>query len=381
MSKKKTTTDVNVTSQDELIGLIERTHGAGSVMVGRGTIVNVKTFPTNVPSIDVALGCGGIPNGRIVEIFGPESSGKTTTCLQFIASCQNHYFEEKQRNGVAAFIDAEHALDPEWASKIGVDLDKLILSQPNYGEEAFSIAEIMIKSKLVDLIVIDSVAALIPKVELHGDINDANVGAHARLMSKGLRKIVGALSSSKCTIIFINQIREKIGVMFGSPETTPGGRALKFYASIRGDVRRSATLKEGDNVVGFRTTMKIVKNKVGPPFQKAEFDICVGRDERPVYGIDTIASLIDVATSCGVIKKNGASWFVYDEQRLGNGMTNAANYLRADEKLVDEIRSKTYDKAFAFSRIIDDSEGIAEKFTGEVDELDADLDNDILDDD
>lgn len=357
-----------------MIDLIEKAHGSGSIMLGRGTIVDVAVFSTGVPSIDVALGCGGLPEGRIMEVYGPESSGKTTTCLQFIAACQHHRFEEKDREGVAAFIDAEHALDPVWAEKIGVDMDQLLLSQPGSGEEAFSIIEIMVKSRLVDLIIVDSVAALVPQVELEGELKDANIGAHARLMSKALRKLKGEIHNSKTTVIFINQIREKVGVMFGSPEVTPGGRALKFYASIRGDVRRGASLKDGDDVLGFRTTMKMVKNKVAAPFQRAEFDICVGRPERPIYGVDIVASLIDVAEEQKVLTKKG-SYYRFGDTVLGNGLAAASTFLRENPQLVDEIRDKTYGKAIDAKIRVDENED-------EVDDgNDPILDDELLDSD
>ena len=340
-------------------------------MKGRGKIVDVPVFSTGVAAIDVAFGCGGLPQGRIIEIYGPESSGKTTTCLQFIAACQKHNFKEKEREGVCAFIDAEHALDPVWADNIGVDMEQLLLSQPDSGEEAFSIVEMMIKSRLIDLIVIDSVAAMVPQVELDGELKDANIGAHARLMSKALRKLKGDINKSKTTVVFINQIREKIGVMFGSPEVTPGGRALKFYASVRGDIRRIAAIKDGDDVLGFKTSIKMVKNKVAPPFVKSEFDICVGRDQRPTYGIDTMASLVDVACDCEVVTRKG-SWFAYGDTRIGNGLAGASTFLRDNSDMADKIREQTYDKTF----------GSLEK--SEVVESDSesdDLDNDILDGD
>jgi recombination protein RecA len=318
-------------------------------MVGRGAIVNVSAFSTGIASIDVALGCGGLPQGRIMEIYGPESGGKTTTCLQFIAACQKHKFENKDREGVAAFIDAEHALDPIWAEKLGVDMDQLLLSQPSSGEEAFSIIELMVKSKLVDLIVVDSVAALVPQVELDGELKDANIGAHARLMSKALRKLKGTINQSQTTVVFINQIREKVGVMFGSPEVTPGGRALKFYASIRGEVRRKAALKDGDTTVGFRTGIKMVKNKVAAPFMQAEFDICVGQSERPVFGIDEVASLIDIAEENEVVTRNGkSSWYVFGDVKLGNGLAKASAFLRENPEVLAKIRDKTYSEAFNF---------------------------------
>jgi len=344
MAKQKKTTPIALDEQD-LISIIEKTCGSGSVMLGEGTIVKVDTFPTAVPSIDLAMGCGGLPQGRIIEMYGPESGGKTTTCLQFIAACQQHYFEAKGRNGRAAFIDAEHAFDPEWAKKIGVKTDKLLFSQPNSGDEAFNIIEVMVKSKLVDLIIVDSVAALTPQVELDGEMSDANVGAHARMMSKALRRLKGEISNSKTTVVFINQIREKIGVMFGNPETTPGGRALKFYASIRGEVRRGQPLKENDDVIGFKTSVKIVKNKVAAPFKRAEFDICVGHPARPICGIDSVSSLYEVAKQCKVLTSAG-SWWVYDGKKLGNGTNATIAFLRDNQDILEEIRKKTYNLAF-----------------------------------
>lgn len=377
MAKVKKDTVIAKTQQ-QLIDLIEKAHGSGSIMLGRGSIVNVSVFSTGVPSIDVALGCGGLPQGRIMEVYGPESGGKTTTCLQFIAACQNHKFEEKGRNGVAAFIDAEHALDPIWAEKLGVDMDKLLLSQPSHGEEAFSIIEMMIKSRLVDLIIVDSVAALVPQSELDGTFTDASVGSHARMMSKALRKLKGEINNSKTTVIFINQIREKVGVMFGSPETTPGGRALKFYASIRGEVRRGAALKDGEDILGFRTSMKMVKNKVAPPFMRAEFDICVGKDARPIYGIDKVSSLIDVAEELKIITKKG-SHYKFGDITLGNGLSAASAFLRKNPTLIDEIRDKTYGKA------LDNKEKrpVVEKTEtdDDIEDDDVECDNDpILDD-
>lgn len=344
MAKQKKVTQIAKDEKD-LINIIEKTYGSGSIMLGEGTIVKVDVFPTSIPSIDLALGCGGLPQGRIIEIYGPESGGKTTTCLQFIAACQQHFFETKDRHGRAAFIDAEHAFDPQWAKQIGVNVDKLLFSQPNSGEEAFDIMEMMVKSKLVDLIIVDSVAALTPQVELDGELSDANVGAHARMMSKALRKLKGEINNSKTTVVFINQIREKIGVMFGSPETTPGGRALKFYASIRGEVRRGQTLKDGDDVIGFRTSVKMVKNKVAAPFRRAEFDICVGHPSRPQYGIDALSSLLEVAKDNKIITTTG-SWFVYNDTKLGNGSNATLAYLREHPEVVSEIRTKTYDLAF-----------------------------------
>lgn len=310
-------------------------------MRGRGSVVKVDSFPTGVASIDVAFGCGGIPQGRIIEVYGAESSGKTTTCLQFIAACQKHYFNKKNRNGVAAIVDAEHALDPDWAGKVGVNMDELLVSQPDNGEEGLTIVERMVTSRLVDLIVVDSVAALTPKAVLDGEVGDSTMAALAQLMSKAMNRIKGMCNRTQTTVIFINQVREKVGLVFGNPELTPGGRALKFYASVRAEVRKGQPIKSGDKIIGFRPTIKMVKNKVAAPFVSGEYDICVGMKERPVYGIDTVASLVEVAGSIGVITKKG-SFFVYDDQNLGNGFNNAANTLRLNETLLNEIRNKTY---------------------------------------
>ena len=341
MAKEKKAKPV-ATDTKSLMAIINKSHGDGSVMQGRGTMINVETFTTGVASIDRAMG-KGIPLGRIIEIYGPESHGKTTTTLQIVAACQNHYFESKERKGMAAFIDAEHALDPEWASNIGVNVDELLISQPNSGEEAFDIMETMARSGLVDLIIVDSVAALIPKSELEGDIGDHHVGAQARLMSKGLRKIKGLANSTKTTIIFINQIREKVGVMFGSPETTPGGRALKFYASIRGEVRKVGAIKDGDDVVGVRTKIKIIKNKVAPPFVNAEFDICVGNPKRPVYGIDKVSCLLDEAKDQKIVTTSG-SWHAFKGDKFGNGVNQAVKSLMENDELREQIQAELYNK-------------------------------------
>lgn len=376
MAKKPKEQVTAMKSKADLISLIEKDHGAGSVMLGRNTIVNVQAFSTGIPSIDIAFGCKGLPLGRIIEIYGPESSGKTTACLQFIAACQKHTFtapDGTQALGTAAFIDAEHAFDPMWAEKIGVNIDELIFSQPNSGEEALDIVEKMVKSSLVNLIVVDSVAALVPKAELDGELTDANVGVHARMMSKALRKLKGFINQTKTTVVFINQVREKIGVMFGNPETTTGGRALKFYASIRAEVRRGTSLKDDDNVVGFQTNIKIVKNKVAPPFTTAAFDICVGHPSRPICGIDAASSLIDAALDCKVLSK-ASSWIVYGNMKIGNGITAASAALRADPKLAAEILDKTYSMAFKFRencRLVDEEPA---------DELSS-LDNELLDND
>lgn len=370
MAKKDKKKDQNSDDFSDVFATIEKEFGSGTLIQGRdiGALVAVDIFPSGVPSIDIALGCGGIPQGRVIEIYGVESSGKTTACLQFAAACQKHYFPKKERYGRVVILDAEHALDPEWATKIGVNMDKIILSQPGNGEEALNIAERLIKSNKVDLIIVDSVAALIPKAEIDGEIGDHHVGAQARMMSQAMRKIAGACSKSKTTIIFINQVREKIGVMFGNPEVTPGGRALKFYASIRGSISKGTALKEGDTVIGFRPTIKFVKNKVAPPFTSAQFDICVGSPLRPVYGIDEMASLLDVGTrsDIGVISKGG-SWFSHGDMRLGNGISNASTLLRENKELADTIREEIYNKVF-----------------GEIDNTGLEpesIDDEILDDD
>lgn len=351
MAKKdtKNTKDSEDEDFDDTIALIDKEFGAGTIIQGRetGALVAVDIFPSGVASIDIALGCGGIPQGRMMELFGPESSGKTTTCLQLVAACQKHYFPKKERYGRVVFIDAEHALDPEWATKIGVNMNKLAISQPGYGEEALRIAEKLILSKKVDLIIIDSVAALVPKAEIDGEVGDHHVGTQARMMSQACRKMSGICNKTKTTIIFINQIREKIGVMFGNPETTPGGRALKFYASIRAQISKGSALKDGDVTVGFRPSLKFIKNKVAPPFTTAQFDICVGTKERPVYGIDGMASLIDVGSrpDLKIITRSG-SWFSYGDLRIGNGMSNASMFLRENEDIAEKIREEIYSKVF-----------------------------------
>jgi recombination protein RecA len=304
---------------------IERQFGKGSVMklegMNRGPIDGI---PTGALSLDIALGGYGVPRGRILEVFGPESSGKTTLNLHIVANVQ-------KMGGVAAFIDAEHALDPSWARKIGVKLDELLVSQPDTGEQALEICELLVRSNAVDLIVIDSVAALIPKAEIEGDMGDSHVGLQARLMSQALRKLTGAINRSKCTVIFINQIREKIGVMFGNPETTPGGRALKFYSSVRIDVRRTGSIKDGEVAVGNRTRTRVVKNKIAPPFRDAEFDIMFDG------GISYEGDLLDLASTCGVVDKSGA-WFNYKTTRLGQGRENAKAFLKENPDLCAEIR-------------------------------------------
>jgi recombination protein RecA len=306
---------------------IEKQHGKGSVMrLGEETRQPIEVIPTGSIALDVALGIGGLPRGRVVEIYGPESSGKTTVALHAIANAQ-------AGGGICAFIDAEHALDPDYAGKLGVDTDALLVSQPDNGEQALEIADTLVRSGALALIVIDSVAALTPRAEIEGEMGDSHVGLQARLMSQALRKMTGALSGANTTAIFINQLREKIGVMFGSPETTTGGRALKFYASIRLDVRRIETLKDGSEMVGNRTRVKVVKNKVAPPFKQAEFDIIYGQ------GISREGSLIDLGVDCGIIRKAGA-WFTYEADQLGQGKENARNFLKANPEVAAEIEQR-----------------------------------------
>ena len=303
---------------------IEKVHGKGSVMrLGEDTRLPIDVIPTGSVALDVALGIGGLPRGRIVEIYGPESSGKTTVALHAIANAQDE-------GGICAFIDAEHALDPDYAGKLGVNTDELLVSQPDNGEQALEIADTLVRSGALSLIVIDSVAALTPRAEIEGEMGDSHVGLQARLMSQALRKMTGALKSANTTAIFINQLREKIGVMFGSPETTTGGRALKFYSSVRLDVRRIETLKDGSEMVGNRTRVKVVKNKVAPPFKQAEFDIIYGE------GISREGSLIDMGVTNGIIRKAGA-WFTYEADQLGQGKENARNFLKNNPKIAEEI--------------------------------------------
>ncbi|HQY99081.1 MAG TPA: recombinase RecA [Propionicimonas sp.] len=310
---------------------IEKQHGKGSVMrLGDENRQPIEVIPTGSIALDVALGIGGLPRGRVVEIYGPESSGKTTVALHVIANAQ-------AAGGICAFIDAEHALDPDYAAKLGVDTDALLVSQPDNGEQALEIADTLVRSGALALVVIDSVAALTPRAEIEGEMGDSHVGLQARLMSQALRKMTGALSGAGTTAIFINQLREKIGVMFGSPETTTGGRALKFYSSVRLDVRRIETLKDGAEMVGNRTRVKVVKNKVAPPFKQAEFDIIYG------LGISREGSLIDMGVDNGIVRKAGA-WFTYEADQLGQGKENARNYLKANPAVADEIEQKILSK-------------------------------------
>ena len=321
---------------DAAMGQIEKQFGKGSVMkLGEFKAMEVEAIPTGALTLDVALGIGGIPKGRIIEIFGPESSGKTTLALHAAAEAQ-------KEGGTAAFIDAEHALDPVYARKLGVDIDNLIVSQPDTGEQALEITEALVRSGAIDIIVVDSVAALVPKVEIDGDMGDTHVALQARLMSQALRKLAGVLNKSKTAIIFINQLREKVGIMFGNPETTPGGRALKFYASVRLDIRRIENIKQDGEVVGNRTRVKVVKNKVAPPFREAEFDILYGE------GISKEGSILDLAVSLDIIEKSGA-WFSYNNSKIGQGRENVKKYLKENPEVLAEVETKirdNYSKAF-----------------------------------
>ena len=321
---------------DAAMGQIEKQFGKGSVMkLGEYKAMEVEAIPTGALTLDVALGIGGIPKGRIIEIFGPESSGKTTLALHAVA-------ESQKAGGTAAFIDAEHALDPIYAKKLGVDIDNLIVSQPDTGEQSLEITEALVRSGAIDIIVVDSVAALVPKAEIDGDMGDTHVALQARLMSQALRKLAGVLNKSKTAIIFINQLREKVGIMFGNPETTPGGRALKFYASVRLDIRRIENIKQDGEVIGNRTRVKVVKNKVAPPFREAEFDILYGE------GISKEGSILDLAVNLDIVEKSGA-WFSYNGAKIGQGRENVKKYLKENPKILAEIEQKirdNYSKAF-----------------------------------
>ncbi len=312
---------------DIAINQIEKQFGKGSIMVlGDQDIQDIEIIPTGSLGLDIALGIGGLPRGRIVEIYGPESSGKTTVALHVVAEAQ-------KKGGIAAFIDAEHALDPIYAKRLGVDTDNLIVSQPDTGEQGLEITEALVRSGAVDIVVVDSVAALVPKAEIEGEMGDSHVGLQARLMSQALRKLAGAINKSNATVIFINQLREKVGIMFGNPETTTGGRALKFYSSVRLDVRRIETIKQGDNMIGNRTRVKVVKNKVAPPFKQAEFDIMYGE------GISRAGNILDTAADADIINKSG-SWYSYGEHKLGQGRENAKNFLTDNPEIMEEVELK-----------------------------------------
>ena len=313
------------------MGQIEKQFGKGSVMkLGEFQAMNIEAIPTGALGLDIALGIGGVPRGRIIEIFGPESSGKTTLALHIIAEAQ-------KLNGEAAFIDAEHALDPVYAKHLGVDIDNLIVSQPDTGEQALEITEALIRSGALDVIVVDSVAALVPKAEIDGDMGDSHIGLQARLMSQALRKLAGAINKSKTVLIFINQLREKVGIMFGNPETTPGGRALKFYSSVRLDIRKIENIKQDGEVVGNRARVKIVKNKVAPPFREAEFDIVYGK------GISKEGNILDIGVNLDIVEKSG-SWFGYNGERIGQGRENVKRYLRENPEVMQDIEEKIRNK-------------------------------------
>ena len=316
-----------MTALNNAVAAIEKNFGKGSVMkLGDASNIQVDTIPTGSISLDVALGVGGIPRGRIIEIYGPESSGKTTVALHMIAEAQ-------KRDGIAGFIDAEHALDPQYAKRIGVDIDNLYISQPDHGEQALEIAETMIRSGALDIVIIDSVAALVPKAEIDGDMDELQVGLHARLMSKAMRKLTGVIDKSNCVVVFINQLREKVGVMFGNPETTTGGRALKFYASVRMDVRRVESIKQNGEIVGNHTRVKVVKNKVAPPFREAEFDIMFGQ------GISREGDVLDLGVKVGAIAKSG-SWYSYEGEKIGQGRENAKIFLKEHPDIMKKVENQ-----------------------------------------
>ncbi len=334
---------------DAAISQIEKQYGKGSIMKlgDHSKDMNIETIPTGSLSLDIALGIGGLPRGRVVEIYGPESSGKTTVALHVVAEVQ-------KMGGIAGFVDAEHALDPVYAKNIGVDIDNLYISQPDSGEQALEITETMVRSGAVDVLIVDSVAALVPKAEIDGDMGDSHVGLQARLMSQALRKLTGVISKSNCVVIFINQLREKVGVMFGNPETTTGGRALKFYSSVRMDVRRIEALKQGGEVVGNRTRVKVVKNKVAPPFREAEFDIMFGK------GISKEGDILDLAAGQGVISKSGA-WYAYNGDKIGQGRENAKQYLKDNPLICAEVEAKVREQFAADGESEEEEEKAAPK--------------------
>lgn len=365
-AKSRTTQQVSRVSEEgrekaleAVMAQIDKNYGKGAVMrLGDKEAVKVETISTGALSLDAALGIGGLPRGRVVEIYGPESSGKTTVALHAVASVQ-------KEGGIAAFIDAEHALDPIYAAKLGVDTDALLVSQPDTGEQALEIMDMLVGSGSVDIIVVDSVAALVPRAEIEGEMGDSHVGLQARLMSQALRKITGRLAQTGTTAIFINQLREKIGVFFGSPETTTGGKALKFYASVRIDIRRIETLKDGANPIGNRTRAKIVKNKMAPPFKQAEFDILYGE------GISIEGGIIDMGVENNIVKKSGA-WFTYEGDQLGQGKENVRRFLKDNPELAEEIKYKTLVKlGIIESDEEEESADIADEFSEDIDPLDA----------
>ena len=369
MSTKKEENNGKVNSEKQkalevAMSQIEKQFRKGSVMkLGEFKNMNIEAIPTGALTLDIALGIGGIPRGRIIEIYGPESSGKTTLALHMIAEAQ-------KRGGEAAFIDAEHALDPVYAKNLGVDIDNLIVSQPDTGEQGLEIAEELVRSGAIDIIVVDSVAALVPKAEIDGDMGDSHVGLQARLMSQALRKLAGVINKSNAVIVFINQLREKVGVLFGNPETTPGGRALKFYASVRLDIRRIETLKQNGEVYGNRVRVKVVKNKVAPPFREAEFDIIYGK------GISRSGNILDLAVNLDIVEKSGA-WFSYNGERIGQGRENVKKYLEDNPELMDEIEKKVrdnFDTAFENSltegKIAENSEDSSTPDENEEDDFD-----------
>ena len=358
---KDTGKEEKIKALEAAIVKIEKDYGKGAVMKlgDSGACMNVETIPTGALSLDVALGLGGIPKGRIVEIYGPESSGKTTVALHMVAEVQ-------KRGGIAGFIDAEHALDPVYAKNIGVDIDNLYISQPDNGEQALEITEMMVRSGAVDIIIVDSVAALVPKAEIEGDMGDSHVGLHARLMSQALRKLTAFISKSSCSVIFINQLREKVGVMFGNPEVTTGGRALKFYSSIRMDVRRIETLKQGGEMIGNRVRVKVVKNKIAPPFKEAEFDIMFGK------GISVEGDILDLAVANGIINKSGA-WFSYNGTKIGQGRENAKIYLKEHPDVMAEAERLVREK-YNFDGKAKTDEQQAEAAAAE-EEMDIDTDD------
>lgn len=343
-----TETNEKAKALEMALSQIEKQFGKGSVMkLGESSTMNVESIPTGALSLDIALGIGGLPKGRIVEIFGPESSGKTTLALHSIA-------ESQKKGGAAAFIDAEHALDPVYAKNLGVDIDNLLVSQPDTGEQALEIVEALVRSGAIDVIVIDSVAALVPKAEIDGEMGDAHVGLQARLMSQALRKLAGVISKSNTIIIFINQLREKVGIMFGNPETTPGGRALKFYSSVRLDIRKIENIKIDGEVTGARARVKVIKNKVAPPFREAEFDIVYGK------GISKTGNILDLAVNLNIIEKSGA-WFSYKGEKIGQGRENAKDYLEKNAKTCDEIEIKIRENFNqAFEKSLFDMEEVSE---------------------